>query len=693
MAAGQSQQFSVKSANSKVTWSLSPAVGTISNSGLYTAPSVVTSQQRFTVTAKSSTGKSGQANVTLQPAQPVSVTINPASTTVAAAQTLQFTTAVAGTSNTAVTWTLSPALGIISWAGLFTAPSGITSTQSVRVTATSAADTTKTATATVTLVPSQLAITTAPLPNGTIGVPYSAMFAAIGGMTPYAWSLVSGALPAGLSLTTSSGLISGTPTMAESYTFAVQVKDASATTATGTFTVSVAASATPTFNVKNYGAQGDGATNDTAAVQAAINAAHAAGSGTVYFPSSSGCYMVTSLTFYSGLSYTGENQSVCLHSISDNAAIIATPSGSAFSDASISYLTFAGSGTVTSGYDCLELRGPTNVIIDHVTTTGCAEDGFYITGYGTNFATAGDGLLVTNSMATNSGRNGMSIIAGKNITVRDSVFQYSNRGAPFDGVDIEPNRADQVVENITFENCSFLNNGNSGSSASGHMGFNVWEAFASLPNLNLRLINNTYSGNLRDGLYAAASGYTLSGIYVIGGTMSNNQALNGYRGGVDIWNTSNVVVSNLTVTSPSQAVFLYGVNSAQIANSSLSGISVDLNTNTSTNVQVYPSTTLVHGTHAGLYTTLSGTAPVITTTSLPFGTTGAAYAELLTATGDPTITWTTLTATGNSMPSGVVLSPGGVLSGVPAASGSYTFTIQASNGITFDEKTYTLTVN
>jgi hypothetical protein len=194
-------------------------------------------------------------------------------------------------------------------------------------------------------------------------------------------------------------------------------------------------------------------------------------------------------------------------------------------------------------------------------------------------------------------------------------------------------------------------------------------------------------------LYAAASGYTLSGIYVIGGTMSNNQALNGYRGGVDIWNTSNVVVSNLTVTSPSQAVFLYGVNSAQIANSRLSGMSLDLNTNASTNVRVYPSTTLVHGTRAGSYTTPSGTAPVITTTSLPFGTTGAAYAELLTATGDPTITWTTLAATGNSMPPGVVLSSGGVLSGVPTASGTYTVTIQASNGITFDEKTYTLTVN
>src|SRR6266849_3239892 len=72
ISAGQSQQFTVKSAKLNFTWSLSPAVGTISNSGLYTAPSVVASQQTVTVTAMSSSGKSGQANVTLQ-----TVTVQP----------------------------------------------------------------------------------------------------------------------------------------------------------------------------------------------------------------------------------------------------------------------------------------------------------------------------------------------------------------------------------------------------------------------------------------------------------------------------------------------------------------------------------------------------------------------------------------------------------------------------------------
>ncbi len=56
-----------------------------------------------------------------------------------------------------------------------------------------------------------LAISTTSLPSGQEGVAYSTTLTATGGTTPYTWSLTSGALPAGLSLNASTGVISGTP--------------------------------------------------------------------------------------------------------------------------------------------------------------------------------------------------------------------------------------------------------------------------------------------------------------------------------------------------------------------------------------------------------------------------------------------------------------------------------------------------
>lgn len=74
-----------------------------------------------------------------------------------------------------------------------------------------------------TFVPN-VTVTTSTLPDGVIGKAYSATLAATGGKTAYAWTVASGALPAGLKI--SSGKITGTPTAPGTSTFTVQVADA-----------------------------------------------------------------------------------------------------------------------------------------------------------------------------------------------------------------------------------------------------------------------------------------------------------------------------------------------------------------------------------------------------------------------------------------------------------------------------------
>ena len=155
--AGQSQQFAAtvsNTGNAGVTWTLA-GQGTITANGLYTAPAEITATTTATIAATSMAdlSKSGQALITLLPA----VSVSPSTASVNVAATQQFTADV-GLSDQRVTWSISgpgctgDACGSITTNGLFTAPWCVPDPPTIIITATSAADTTKFSTATVTPV-------------------------------------------------------------------------------------------------------------------------------------------------------------------------------------------------------------------------------------------------------------------------------------------------------------------------------------------------------------------------------------------------------------------------------------------------------------------------------------------------------------------------------------------------------------
>jgi len=141
---GAAQPFTASVSNAtdtSVAWSISMGAGAVDASGLYAAPSTLSTPSSATVTATPNADPSKAVSTSLT-IPGVGVTISPASATLNAGTAEQFTASTTNATNTAVTWSLV-GNGTLDTNGHYAAPNIVSSPASVTVTATAVADTGK----------------------------------------------------------------------------------------------------------------------------------------------------------------------------------------------------------------------------------------------------------------------------------------------------------------------------------------------------------------------------------------------------------------------------------------------------------------------------------------------------------------------------------------------------------------------
>ena len=249
VTAGQTATFTVVAAGTaplSYQWQKNGANIAGATGASYTTPATATSDSGSTfdvvVSNTAGTATSAAATLTVSPT-PVAPTVTtpPANQTVTAGQTATFTVVAAGTAPLSYQWQKNSAAIGGATSSTYTTPATATSDNGAQFTVVvsnaAGSATSSAATLTVNAAPT-LQITTSQLPGGFVSGAYASTLTATGGSTPYTWNLASGALPNGLALN-AAGTISGTPSVAGSFPFTVQVKDAAAQSASRNFFINV----------------------------------------------------------------------------------------------------------------------------------------------------------------------------------------------------------------------------------------------------------------------------------------------------------------------------------------------------------------------------------------------------------------------------------------------------------------------
>ena len=300
---------------------------------------------------------------------------------------------------------------------------------------------------------------------------------------------------------------------------------------------------TATINVHTKGALGNGVHNDTAAIQAAIDALPTSG-GTVFVPA--GRYMIDATKSLRMRSHTRLL-------MDPNAELDVIPNNQgryyAIKVWNVSNVRIVGGRMVGDrtkhkgtggewGYG-INIEGSTNVIVKSVKLSNFWGDGIWVgaTGWGRSVRPS-DYVTINGVVSSNNRRQGMSIGPSKHVYIVNSTFRDTNGTLPQAGIDIEPQ--DQgPTSTVRIENCLMTGNKGNGIEMHAHIS-------------GIDVVNNNLTANAGFGLLAISA----PNLNIVG----NHATRNGLSGiGVsgtshDVTITNNILQYNSThYMSPTRA--------------------------------------------------------------------------------------------------------------------------------------------
>ena len=242
-----------------------------------------------------------------------------------------------------------------------------------------------------------------------------------------------------------------------------------------------------------YGAVADGVSDDTAAIQRAIDAVSAAGGGIVDIPA--GNYMINTL-HQTGHSY--EKAGLVLKSniivrMANGAVLRAIPNGERsyqiFSITHVDNVHIMGGKLIgdrdthignlgQTGYG-VRITDATNVVIEDLYAGEFWGDGVFLGEDSRN-------ITLYRVICDHNRRQGMSIVGGHNVKILESEFKRSDGTPPKSGIDIEPEGDHPIVSGVEIRNCLF-----EGSST----GFVVSNQYSNSVAENIIFADNIVRGN------------------------------------------------------------------------------------------------------------------------------------------------------------------------------------------------------